>query len=56
MSNFIVVNDPRDWPLDVPGVAVVSARAYLGDPAYGGEHQARVYNLCRSYRYQTFGY
>ena len=56
MSNLIVVNNPRDWPLDIPGVSVVPARAYLTDPAYGGEHLARVFNLCKSYRYQTLGY
>ena len=56
MSNLIVVNNPRDWPLDIPGVSVVPARAYLTDPAYGSDHTARVFNLCRSYRYQTLGY
>src|SRR3989338_1613922 len=56
MSNLIVVNNPRDWPLDIPGVAVVPARAYLTDPAYGGDRMARVFNLCKSYRYQTLGY
>lgn len=56
MSNLIVVNNPRDWPLDVPGVTVVPARAYLSDPAYGGDRTARVFNLCKSYRYQTLGY
>src|SRR3990167_871293 len=56
MSNLIVVNNPRDWPLDIPGVAVVAARAYLTDPAYGGDRTARVFNLCKSYRYQTLGY
>ncbi len=56
MSNLIVVNNPRDWPLDIPGVTVVPARAYLTDPAYGGEVYARVFNLCKSYRYQTLGY
>ncbi len=56
MSNLIVVNNPRDWPLAIPGVAVVPARAYLTDPAYGGDRTARVYNLCKSYRYQTLGY
>lgn len=56
MSNLIVVNNPRDWPLDVSGVTVVPARAYLTDPAYGGDHAVRVYNLCKSYRYQTLGY
>ena len=56
MSNLIVVNNPRDWPLDIPGVSVVPARAYLTDPAYGGDRTAHVFNLCRSYRYQTLGY
>src|SRR3990167_6576272 len=56
MSNLIVVNNPRDWPLDIPGVTVVPARAYLTDPAYGGDRMARVFNLCKSYRYQTLGY
>jgi glutathione synthase/RimK-type ligase-like ATP-grasp enzyme len=37
-------------------VSVVPARAYLTDPAYGGDRPARVFNLCRSYRYQTLGY
>ncbi len=56
MSNLVVVNNPRDWPLSVPGVTVVPARAYLTDPAYGSDSIARVYNLCKSYRYQTLGY
>ena len=56
MSILIVVNNPRDWPLDVPGVTVVPARAYLTDPAYGSDRFARVFNLCKTYRYQSLGY
>lgn len=56
MSNLIVVNNPRDWPLVIPGVTVVPARTYLTDPDYGSDNIARVYNLCKSYRYQTLGY
>ncbi|MBY0575910.1 MAG: RimK family protein [Gallionellaceae bacterium] len=56
MSNLIVVNNPRDWPIDIPGVTVVPARAYLTDPAFGGDRMSRVFNLCKSYRYQTLGY
>ncbi len=56
MSILIVVTRPEDWPLDVPGVAVVAARAYLTDPAFSAERGARVVNLCKSYRYQTVGY
>jgi glutathione synthase/RimK-type ligase-like ATP-grasp enzyme len=56
MSNLIVVNNPHDWPLDIPGVTIVPARSYLTDPAYGRDRSARVFNLCKSYRYQTLGY
>lgn len=56
MSVLIVVDNPRDWPLDIPNVTVVSGRDYLTDPAYSGNLEARVFNLCKSYRYQSLGY
>jgi glutathione synthase/RimK-type ligase-like ATP-grasp enzyme len=56
VSILIVVDNPRDWPLDLPGVGVVAARAYLTDPLYGEERSVKVFNLCRSYRYQSLGY
>ncbi|MDA8251213.1 MAG: RimK family protein, partial [Rhodospirillales bacterium] len=56
MSALVVVGNPRDWPLAIPDVDVVAARAYLTDPAYGKERGLRVYNLCKSYRYQSLGY
>ncbi|MBX3748412.1 MAG: RimK family protein [Verrucomicrobiae bacterium] len=51
-----VVDDPEQWPLDLPEVSVVPARAYLTDPRYSAIRNGRVYNLCRSYRYQSGGY
>jgi len=56
MNILIVVNNPHDWPLEIPDVTVVPARTYLTDPAYGEERNARVFNLCKSYRYQSLGY
>ncbi|MBI4756772.1 MAG: RimK family protein [Betaproteobacteria bacterium] len=56
MKVLIVVDGVRDWPLDIPGVTVVPARAYLTEPAWGEDRGARVFNLCKSYRYQTLGY
>ena len=56
MSILIVVNNPRDWPLDVPGVSVVPARAYLTDPAYGERPLGPGLQPVRSYRYQSLGY
>ena len=56
MNVLLVVNSTKNWPLDIGGVRVVSARDYLTDPAFSEERNLKVFNLCRSYRYQTAGY
>ncbi|WP_430228808.1 RimK family protein [Nitrosomonas communis] len=56
MSNLIVVSNPHDWPLNIPDITVVPARVYLTDPAYSSQLRVRVFNLCKSYRYQSLGY
>lgn len=56
MRILIVVDDPADWPLEIPEVEVISARSYLIDPKYGDLRGIRIFNLCKSYRYQTLGY
>ena len=56
MPILIVVSNPRDWPLEIPGVEIISGRAYRTDPAYSNMRGAKVFNLCRSYRYQSIGY
>lgn len=56
MINLIVLDEPADWPLNIPGAEIVSARDYLTEDRYSGIRNARVYNLCESYRYQTTGY
>ncbi|MFO0835605.1 MAG: RimK family protein [Phycisphaerales bacterium] len=56
MSNVIVVDNPKDWPLHIHGVTVVSARGYLTEPRFTDLRAARVFNLCKSYSYQSLGY
>lgn len=56
MPILIVVSNPKKWPLEIPGVEVVSARSYLMKPSYSQLRGAKVFNLCKSYRYQTLGY
>ena len=56
MSNLIVVDNPKTWPLTVPGAPLVSARSYLTEEPFSEMRGAKVFNLCRSYRYQTLGY
>lgn len=57
MSIIIVLDNPKDWPLRIEGAEVVSAKSYLTEPRFSEERrQAKVFNLCRSYRYQSMGY
>ena len=56
MPILIIVNDPKDWPLQFEGVELVSAKTYLTDARYINMRDAKVFNLCRSYRYQSIGY
>lgn len=56
MSTFIVVKNPEDWPLALPGIEVISAKDYLIQPRFSKIKGAHIYNLCRSYRYQSNGY
>lgn len=53
---LIVVDNPARWNLEIPGVTVVGARKYLTDAAHAALRNVRVFNLCRSYRYQSAGY
>ncbi|MEQ8818818.1 MAG: RimK family protein [Sumerlaeia bacterium] len=57
MQNIIVVTQTKDWPFSVPeGVRLVAARDYLTDPSFSAAKGTRVFNLCRSLRYQSSGY
>jgi len=56
MPILLVVDNAESWPLSIRGVEVVSARRYLTDPMFHRMANTRVFNLCRSYSYQSLGY
>lgn len=56
MKPLLVVDSPKRWPLEIPGTEVVSAYRYLSDPTYSQGPGRKVFNLCRSIRYQAAGY
>jgi glutathione synthase/RimK-type ligase-like ATP-grasp enzyme len=56
VSILIVANDPKEWPIQIPNVEVIDPRAYLTRPEYSQMRGVKLFNLCRSYRYQTSGY
>ncbi len=55
-KTFLAVDNVASWPLEIPGVEIVSAAAYVSDARYAELPRATVFNLCRAYGYQTLGY
>jgi glutathione synthase/RimK-type ligase-like ATP-grasp enzyme len=53
---LIVANDPKAWPVDIPNVQIIDARSYLTRPEYSEMRGVKLFNMCRSYRYQSSGY
>lgn len=56
MSGIVVVDQLADWPVNVPGIEVVTAWDYLTHEPHIKARRTRVYNLCRSFSYQSTGY
>ncbi len=56
MAIIVVVNHLKDFPEEIPGVETVTAKSYLTEPKYSAMKNARVFNLCRNYSYQSTGY
>ena len=56
MKPLIVVNREDDWPHEIPGVAVMSAKSYLTGEAANGAQYSPVVNLCRCTRTDDAGF
>jgi len=56
MRKIIVVRDPKAFKLGAPGVEVVSSKDYLTDPRFAQLKNTRIFNLARSFVYQSRGY
>ncbi|EJF09851.1 RimK family protein [Pontibacter sp. BAB1700] len=56
MRKIVVVDYSKDWDVAIEDVEVVDVQTYLTDTAYTDIKNARIFNLCRSYRYQSAGY
>ncbi|MBL0043206.1 MAG: RimK family protein [Flavobacteriales bacterium] len=56
MKKIIVVREPKEFNLGVTGVEVVSSKDYLTSPRFANLGNVRIFNLARSYTYQSRGY
>jgi glutathione synthase/RimK-type ligase-like ATP-grasp enzyme len=56
MKALIVVNREDDWPHEIPGAAVTTAKSYLTGPAANNDQYREVLNLCRCARTDDAGF
>lgn len=55
-KNIIVIDLPYSWPDIELRAKVISVKDYINNPEYQNESSYRVFNLCSSYKYQSYGY
>lgn len=56
MPALIVTDSVNDWPEEIPNVELVEAWRYLTDEEMAGRRNVKLFNLCRSLKYQSTGY
>ncbi|SDO71866.1 RimK family protein [Desulforhopalus singaporensis] len=56
MSVLVVLENPENCPLNLEGINPVAARTYLTDSSFATLKGVKVFNICKSYRYQSIGY
>jgi glutathione synthase/RimK-type ligase-like ATP-grasp enzyme len=56
MSGLVVVDKLSDWPVKLANIETLTAWEFLTQTPQGHGRNRRVYNLCRSFEYQSTGY
>jgi glutathione synthase/RimK-type ligase-like ATP-grasp enzyme len=56
VSVLVIIENPEECPLHFAGIEPVAARSYLSDASFSELKGTKVFNICRSYRYQSIGY
>ncbi len=56
MSILVVIENPEECSLRFNDVEAVAARTYLTDSSFASMKGVKVFNICKSYRYQSIGY
>ncbi len=56
MQTLIVSDRAEDWPHKLDEVEIVDAWSYLTLPEFATRKNLRLFNVCRSYKYQSLGY
>jgi len=56
MNKILIVDNPDTWKIKVADLAIVSSHEYLTNPDWAKARNLRVFNLSKSYSYQSKGY
>jgi glutathione synthase/RimK-type ligase-like ATP-grasp enzyme len=56
MKHVVVTDEVSFWSEALADVEIVGARDYIVSPSRWPSRGVKVFNLCRSYRYQSIGY
>jgi len=55
-KNIIVIDKPYKWERSDINAKIVSVKEYINNSDYHNNPDLRIFNLCSSYKYQSFGY
>lgn len=55
-NNIIVINHPNKWSFTDLNAKVISVKEYISNEKYQNNSDLRIFNLCSSYKYQSYGY
>lgn len=56
MPALIVTDNVKDWPAEIPNVEIVDAWSYLTSDEFASRRNVKLFNLCKSLKYQSTGY
>ena len=55
-TNIIVINQPYKWTFPDINAKIITVKEYINNPVYQTNTDFRIFNLCSSYKYQSYGY
>lgn len=55
-SNVIVINQPYKWVFSDINAKIITVKEFINNPIYHTNTDLRIFNLCSSYKYQSYGY
>lgn len=56
ITNVIVMNHPYKWDFADINAKAITVKEYISNPIYSTYADFRIFNLCSSYEYQSYGY